>query len=245
MRAVRLFGIAVVFLASIVASAAKAASPAPCQIADLSTYLASGFTCSAGDVVYSQFSLSASASGGASALTGSDIVLDPSLSFPGVGESFVIGPGNGTWQAGAGQTLDTTISYTASYLPGWAPAAWGWGFPLGPYNLTSDGSAQFNWTITNPGLGTVISNLNTCYLPSCTLLLAENLPQVTPLTLTDNFVLSGGATGSASLPGDAVFFVDTAVPEPAAWTLILMGIGGLGAGLRMARRKNGLGLTAA
>ncbi len=209
----------------------------------MGTYLAAGFTCTSGDVVYSQFSLTASASGGATALTGSDIVLDPS-SFPGIGETFDIedttaaGLGSGTWQAGAGQTLNTTIAYTATYLPGWTSAAWGAGFPEGPFKLTSDASVQFNWTVTSPGLGTILSDLNTCDLAQfCNMLLDVNLPPVSVLTLSDNIVLDGGATGSASVPGESVFVVDNPVPEPATWTMMLAGFGAIGMAIRIGRRK--------
>jgi len=37
----------------------------------------------------------------------------------------------------------------------------------------------------------------------------------------------------------------TSVPEPGAWTLMLLGVGMIGGGLRMARRKNDTALTAA
>ena len=40
-------------------------------------------------------------------------------------------------------------------------------------------------------------------------------------------------------------FVGTAVPEPAAWAMMLLGVGMIGAGLRLARRKNDLALSAA
>ncbi len=36
-----------------------------------------------------------------------------------------------------------------------------------------------------------------------------------------------------------------AVPEPATWAMMLLGVGAIGAGLRMARRKDGMALTAA
>jgi hypothetical protein len=43
-----------------------------------------------------------------------------------------------------------------------------------------------------------------------------------------------GATGSA-----------VAIPEPATWAMMLCGLGMVGGGMRMARRKNGMALTAA
>jgi hypothetical protein len=66
------------------------------------------------------------------------------------------------------------------------------------------------------------------------------------LTLEEIFGLVktplGGANGATSL---ASLYVSGAVPEPATWGLMLLGFGGLGATLRMNRRKAGAALVAA
>ncbi|HEX4179531.1 MAG TPA: alkaline phosphatase family protein [Caulobacteraceae bacterium] len=58
------------------------------------------------------------------------------------------------------------------------------------------------------------------------------------LTLQEIFGLTGtplgGAAGATSLQS---LYQAGAIPEPGTWALMLMGIGGLGAGLRIARRK--------
>ena len=41
------------------------------------------------------------------------------------------------------------------------------------------------------------------------------------------------------------FYGGSATPEPATWALMLVGVGALGAALRMAARKNAMALTAA
>jgi len=53
-------------------------------------------------------------------------------------------------------------------------------------------------------------------------------------------VLFSGNSGQADFDD-----VSVSVPEPATWAMMLLGVGMIGAGLRMARRKNGMALTAA
>jgi hypothetical protein len=77
-----------------------------------------------------------------------------------------------------------------------------------------------------------------------------------------DFNLGGGGTGSPSAvlndsvndPGgypvptfgsNNITLSITAVPEPASWAMVLLGIGGIGAGLRIARRKTDMALSAA
>lgn len=75
-----------------------------------------------------------------------------------------------------------------------------------------------------------------------------------------NIWSNGGGSYTAFLAGNAPVGSDSiiyngyngsftttvaAVPEPAAWAMMLLGVGFIGAGLRMARRKNDMALTAA
>jgi hypothetical protein len=57
-----------------------------------------------------------------------------------------------------------------------------------------------------------------------------------------NVVMTNGLTSGANAGFSAVF---TAVPEPSTWAMMLVGIGGVGATMRMARRKaNAAAMTA-
>ena len=56
-----------------------------------------------------------------------------------------------------------------------------------------------------------------------------------------------GCPGCGGGPGQGagISSLALAVPEPAAWAMMLLGVGMIGAGLRMARRKNDMALTTA
>ena len=62
------------------------------------------------------------------------------------------------------------------------------------------------------------------------------------------FAIDSGFLGQN--PGYQLVFSDgvdnvlSSVPEPATWTMMLVGVGMIGVGLRVARRKNALGLSA-
>jgi hypothetical protein len=53
---------------------------------------------------------------------------------------------------------------------------------------------------------------------------------------------SAGDTVRYLVGGEAT--LETSVPEPATWAMLLVGIGGLGAMLRRARRRDGAALAA-
>lgn len=74
---------------------------------------------------------------------------------------------------------------------------------------------------------------------------SETFDNLTP----GKYSLETSDTGFAGSPGATAngnFTFDiTAVPEPATWAMMLFGVGMIGAGLRMARRKSDFALTAA
>jgi hypothetical protein len=77
--------------------------------------------------------------------------------------------------------------------------------------------------------------------------LAPTSPQIT--FLNDSYVY-GSSSAFPTLTGGSgpAYFgpnLTFAVPEPATWAMMLLGVGMIGAGLRLARRKNDKALTAA
>jgi hypothetical protein len=54
-----------------------------------------------------------------------------------------------------------------------------------------------------------------------------------------------GAQGWAYIGLDDVSVTPAGIPEPATWAMMLSGVGMIGAGVRMVRRKNGAAFAAA
>ena len=68
---------------------------------------------------------------------------------------------------------------------------------------------------------------------------ATSVLKLGPVPVPDYYAVDGvvvtGITGAQPL----------GVPEPASWAMMLLGVGMIGGGLRIARRKNAMALTAA
>ena len=117
---------------------------------------------------------------------------------------------------------DFLSSFTSNTLPG------GWSVTeatyLDPNNGTFTGSPLSSATFNSIGVQTGSSTLST---------------GAGPYSLTEKYTLT--ATGA----GTALSTIDiSAVPEPAAWTLMLIGIGAIGAGMRMRRQPGLMGAAA-
>lgn len=103
-------------------------------------------------------------------------------------------------------------------------AAWGYDQGLGNYNYGYIESGN-GGPITFNSLGGALTADGTAYSYSPVVL----------ATIADDGTTRYGA-GS---------FLGEAVPEPATWAMMLLGVGMIGAGLRLARRKNDVALSAA
>jgi hypothetical protein len=146
-------------------------------------------------------------------------------SGPNLGVGFV----NFTTTTGFGETSQPNLAYVNSATGVIDVAA---GF---------DGRIAFTQGLFQPGSIDVYSGLD----GTGTLLASASLPASNPLALAPYSLAFSGVAESVVFtePFDATFGIDDlqlGVPEPAAWTLILIGFGGLGAALR-ARGKTALG----
>lgn len=119
-------------------------------------------------------------------------------------------------------TPDFLSSFTSNTLPsGWSVTEATF---LDPANGTFTGSPLSSFTFNNIGVQETGSTLST---------------GAGPYSLTEEYTVN--ATGA----GTALSTIDiSAVPEPATWTLMLIGIGAVGAGMRMRRQLGFLGAGA-
>ncbi|HEX3367853.1 PEPxxWA-CTERM sorting domain-containing protein [Phenylobacterium sp.] len=119
----------------------------------------------------------------------------------------------------------TTLTNGENLLSGTFTNAWIQG---------NGGSGSTNLSVGNGGHMTFTSTVDPALASAINPEFAYTLLAVTP-----NF---GATSSSAALEsftgkGDGEFSFTTAVPEPAAWSLMIMGFGGLGALLRQRRRQ--------
>jgi hypothetical protein len=101
--------------------ATPSASPCPATSTELSTYLASGFTCQVGDKVFSNFEYSDSSSGGANAIGASGVMVEtvgPTASGAEVGGLNIGLQFNASWSAGPQQSTDSNISFAVTVITG-------------------------------------------------------------------------------------------------------------------------------
>jgi hypothetical protein len=108
-------------------------------------------------------------------------------------------------------------------------------------SLTSN-TLTSNWTVaektfldpTDKAFGTTDSlDSHTFGAIGTDVLTSANFGLVPPYSVTEEFIVTAPKAGGANSTIDV-----SVVPEPAAWSMMLLGIGLIGAGLRLARRKD-------
>jgi len=199
-------------------SSAWAIPISPCASGTLADYDVSGFSCTIGDLTFSDFSYIPSASGGALAPDASGVSVTP-ITTGEIGLEF-----NAAWLVIDGQTIDAPITYDVTSTSA----------------DISDLTLEMVGTATAPGAASVAetaSNGENLGVTPSDFMQTKTFSPVDALTLRKDIGVSGGALGdggSAHISYVYNLFSETStVPEPS----MLLLCGGLLAFLPIARRK--------
>ena len=200
-------------------SALPAFADAPCPTGvDLNTYTAAGFTCSIGNLDFSNFDYASS-----TGTTASEVAVDPVMGPDGPGFNF-----DGAWAAGAGQNLDADIKFNVTATSGSIDDIY---IILAASSTTGNGSASYseNYCYSGPN--------EPCFLAveqpgaAQTDIVTLNSPQ-TFLSIDKDLSLFGNS-GSVMVSSFGNQY--SSVPEPRAVSLVL-GLGLL-AGFAFFKRR--------
>lgn len=230
-------------IGALLAAIPALASATPCSFGSLTSYMVPGFSCTLASATLSGFTFSSSATGGATASNGTDIYVDPTDYGPADGYEIdwespsTAGVGSTTWQAGAGQQLSFTITYSTADAQGYLLSYYS---PTPEAVLTGDAAWSEFDSVSSPSVGIVASQTgNGCgpQIANCgSNEEGMNLQTVAPynladFTFNDAYTLDGGQDGSVTMSDDQAFTNEetASVPEPA--TLLLFGAGLLVFGL--------------
>jgi hypothetical protein len=209
-------------------AALPAAADTPCATAALSSYLVSGFTCSVGDLDFSDFSFN---TGGTDPVTAAGVGVTPVTSPDGPGLDF--DPSG--FVSGDGLSQDVMVGFTVTAAPG---------------VLIDDIYMGFG-NVTTSGTGTALYTENFCGGPedACSLFVeapttsdtnAVNLKStdiggpVSSLNITKDLTLQTGTDGLAATSSFLNEY--STVPEPRAVSLVL-GLGLLAGFVFFKRRQ--------
>lgn len=206
-------------IACIVLAGNTTAWAGTCTTTTFDTYFASGFSCTVGDVEFSNFtSYADTVTGGATAALSSSITVTPSgsdltslnltLTFP-----------TSSVYAGNGQTSTLSFDYVVT--------------PLSGYTITGS-PLYWNWDYTGAGTATTSPTIG------------SSLPTTSPLSVYDSVEALGGA-GTATLTSyeDSWVLGTSATPVPATLPLFGSGLAVMGLLGWRRKRKNAAAIAAA
>lgn len=185
----------------------------------VSSYGAPGFSCTIGDLTFSNFSYTPAGSNG---LSGAQVTVTPLTGGNELGFMFTAG-----WGAASNQSYDSFIDYTIT-----APSAEisDLVLSIGGFGTTGTGFLSVSENASN---GT---NLYVCFGDqTCTQTDSAVFDPVASLDVSKDILVVGGEGGTASL--SAVVNTASEVPEPATLTLLGTGLLGLAGVVRRKLRS--------
>jgi hypothetical protein len=252
MKNVFIFGALLTSLGATQAWATATVVPCPTTPTELSTYLASGFTCQVGDKVFSNFEYSDSSTGGAIAIPSTGVTVETvgptgsgaEVAGPNIGLQF-----NASWSAGPQQSTDSNIEFAVTVVSGSNMLITDTGLAQTSGVTAGNGSIA---KVTEDACAPAIQNGYTC-TPSFQAALTFDKGSADQQLTTDPALASptgsifvskdisivdsdalGTANSTAGLSLVTDTFSQTAVPEPA--TLLL--VGGVLCGIAVIRRRS-------
>jgi len=197
-----------------------------CQQGTLADYLALQEGCQIDDKVFSNFTYTSAAGGGAAPVLAAGVTVNPISTSLNPGFLFTA-----SWSVVSGQSQDSHIGYTVTVNPG--------GFTITDVSATMSG-----YGATLPGSISVAENVDSAnlflsYPGGLTSQVVDITATRGPLYVVKDISVSGGLLGlggAAAVSGVANQFSESGIPEPL--TLLLMGSGLLALGALRLRKKN-------
>jgi hypothetical protein len=206
---------------------AAMASTTTCPTASLSTYTASGFTCTSGNLLFSDFTYGGSANPPGLTIPASGVTVTPQTTTGNEGFLFNSGWSVGTGTGNINDFQDSLIDFTVS--------------TVNHANTLTGLTLFFNGAFTGTGTTTVVEN----FCPGGQLLTCPNTGQIKvtnpPKAFSDQVFFSGvnslqvskdisvasGTNGSANI-SQVINTYQQGVPEPMSYLLLGSGLLGLG-----------------